>query len=95
MRFGDRILQRLKKQKAPDNLKLYKKFSIRVSIELKECKARYFHNYFSTTIQDIQKLWSDIKEIISHKPSTSSSIKKIKGKDGDVTSDPSKMSDSF
>ena len=43
----------------------------------------------------MKKLWSGIKTIISHKSSTSSSINKIKGKDGNVTSDPSKMSNIF
>ena len=51
MRIRDRILQKLKKQQTPDNLKLYKKFRNRVPNELKECKARYFHNYFSTNSQ--------------------------------------------
>ena len=39
-----RILHRLKKQHTSDNLKLYKKFRNRVSNELKESKARYFHD---------------------------------------------------
>ena len=54
-----------------------------------------FHNYFSTNSQNMKKLWSGIKTIIFHKSSTSSSINKIKGKDGNVTSDPSKMSNIF
>ena len=95
MRIRDRILQKLKKQQTPDNLKLYKKFRNRVSNELKESKACYFHNYFSTNSQNMKKLWSGIKTIISHKSSTSSSINKIKGKDGSITSDPSKMSNIF
>ena len=37
-------------------------------------------------------MWSGIKAIISHKSSTSSSINKFKGKDRNLTSDPSKMS---
>ena len=71
MRIRDRILQKLKKQQNPDNLKLYKKFRNRVSNELKESKAQYFHNYFSTNSQNMKKLWSGIKTIISHKSSTS------------------------
>ena len=43
----------------------------------------------------MKKLWSGIKIIISHKSSTSSSINKIKDRDGNVTSDPSKMSNIF
>ena len=38
---------------------------------------------------------SGIKTIISHKSPTSSSINKIKGKDGNVTSDPAKISNVF
>ena len=95
MRIRDKILQKLKKQQTPENLKLYKKFRNRVSNELKESKARYFQNYFSTNSQNMKKLWAGIKTIISHKSSTSSSINKIKGKDGNVTSDPSKMPNIF
>ena len=95
MRIRDRILQKMKKQQTPDNVKLYKKFRNRVSNELKESKARYFHTYFSTNSQNMKKLWSGIKTIISHKSSTSSSINKIKDKDGNVTSDPFKMSNIF
>ena len=43
----------------------------------------------------MKKMWSGINTIISHKSSTSSSINKIKGKDGNLTSDPSKMSNIF
>ena len=42
MRIWDRILQKLKKQQNPDNLKPHKKFRNRVSNELKESKAQYF-----------------------------------------------------
>ena len=35
----------------------------------------------------MKKMWSGIKSIISHKSFTSSSINKIKGNDGNVTSD--------
>ena len=95
MRIRDRILQKLKKQQTHDNFKLYKKFRNRVSNELKESKVRYFHNYFSINSQNMKKMWSGIKTIISHKSSTSASINKIKGKDGNVTSDPSKISNIF
>ena len=42
----------------------------------------------------MKKLWST-KSIISHKSSTSSSINKIKDKDGNVTSDSCKISNIF
>ena len=67
IRIRDRILQKLKKQQTPDNLKLYKKFRNRVSNEIKESEARYFHNYFPTNSQNMKKLWSVIKTIISLK----------------------------
>ena len=95
MRIGDRILQKFKKRQSPDNLQLYKKFRNRVSNELKESKARYYHNYFLTNSQNKKKMWSGIKSIISHKSFTSSSINKIKGNDGNVTSDPSDISNIF
>ena len=40
-------------------------------------------------------MWSGIKSIVSHKFFTSSSINKIKGNDGNVTSEPSDMSNIF
>ena len=95
MRIRDRILQKLKKQQTDDNLKLYKEFRNRVSNELKESKARYYHNYFSTNSNIMKKLWSGIKTIISHKSSTSAAINKIKDKAGNVTSDPCKITNIF
>ena len=95
MRIRDKILQKLKKKPTDDNRNLYKKFRNRVSNELKESKSRYFHNYFSSNSQNMKKLWSGIKSIISHKSSTSSSINKIKDKDGDVTADSCKISNIF
>ena len=95
MRIGDRILQKFKKRQSPDNLQLYKKFRNRVSNELKESKVRYYPNYFLTNSQNMKKMWSGIKSIISHKSFTSSSINKIKGNDGNVTSDPSDISNIF
>ena len=91
MRIRDRILQKLRKQQISDTFNLYKKFRNRVSNELKESKMQYFHNYFSTNRQNMKKLWSGIKTIMSHMSYTSS-INKLKDKDGNVTSDPNKMS---
>ena len=74
----------VKKKQTPDDIKLCKKFRNRVSNELKESKAKYFHNHFSVNSQNMKKICSGIKTIISHKSSTSSSISKIKGKDGNL-----------
>ena len=80
MRIRVKILQKMKKQQTPDNnVKLHKKCRNRVSNELKERKARYFHNYFSANNQNMKKLWSGIKTIIS-KSSSSSSINKSKAR---------------
>ena len=95
MRIRDRILQKLKKQQTDDNLKLYKMFRNRVSNELKESKARYYHNYFSTNSNNMKKLWSGIKTIISHKSFPSSAVNKIKDEAGNVTSDPCKVTNIF
>ena len=86
MRIQDKILQKLKKQQTPDNLQLNKKFRNRVSNELKESKARYYHNYFPTSSQNMKKMWSGIKSIISHKSFTSS-INKMKGNNENAISD--------
>ena len=92
MKLSDRVLQKLRKKQTDDNLKVYKQFRNRVSNELKESKARYFHTYFAMNSHNMKQLWWGIKTIISHKSFTSSSINKIKDKDGNVTSDPAKMS---
>ena len=91
MRIRDRILLKLKKKRTNDNLTLYKKFRNRVSNEIKKSKESYFHNFFATNTQNMKKLWSGIKTIISQKSSTSSSINKIKDPEGNVTSEPSKI----
>ena len=95
MRIRDRILLKLKKKSTNDNLTLYKKFRNRVSNEIKKSKENCFHNFFSTNTQNMKKLWSGIKTIISHKSSTSSTINKIKDMEGNVTSEPSKISNIF
>ena len=95
MRIRDKILLKLKKKPTDDNRNLYKKFRNRVCNELKESRSRYFHDYFSSNSQNMKKLWSGIKSIIFHKSSNSSSINKIKDKDGNVTSDSCKVSKYF
>ena len=92
MRIHHRILVKLKKKRTNDNLTLYKKFRKRVSNEIKKSNESYFHSFFATNTQNTKKLWSGIKTIISHKSSTSSSINKIKDPEGNVTSEPSKIS---
>ena len=95
IRIRDRVLLKLKNKASDDNRNLYKKFRNRVSNEIKENKARYFHNYFSTNSQNMKKLWSGIKTIISHKSSSSFSVNKIQDKNGNVTSDHCKISNIF
>ena len=95
MRIRDRVLLKLKKEASHDNRNLYKKFRNRVCNEIKESKARYFHNYFSTNSQNMKNLWSGIKTIISHKSSGSFSVNKIQDKDGNVTFDHCKISNIF
>ena len=68
---------------------LYKKFGNHISTELKQSNSRYYYNYFSANCDNIEKVWSGIKTVISHKSNTSSTINKIEDKDGNVTSDSS------
>ena len=95
MRIRDRVLQKLKKHATDDNRKLYKKIRNRVSNEMKRSKENYFQNFFSANTQNMKNLWSGIKTIISHKSSTSSSINKLKDKEGNVTSEPGRVSNIF
>ena len=88
-------MRKLKKKRTNDNLTLYKKFRNRVSNEIRKSKESYVHNFFATNTQNMKKLWSGIKTIISHKSSTSSSINKIKDPEGNVTSEPSKILNVF
>ncbi len=96
MKIRDKLLCKLKKNKTASNLTLYKKFRNRVTNELKKSKASYYYNYFHENSSNMKNLWSGIKAIISQKISTShSTINKIKDKFGNVTSDPSEMSNIF
>ncbi len=95
MKIRDKILHKLKKNKSANNLTLYKKFRNRVSNEIKQSKARYYYNYFHENNNNMKKLWSGIKTIISQKSTTPSTINKIKDDFGNITSDPSDMSNIF
>ena len=95
MKIRDRILRKLKKKRSVSNIALYKKFKNRVSNELKKSKQRYFQNYFTTYSQNIKKLWSGIKNIISHKNCSTSVIGQIKDKNGNISSDPAEISNIF
>ena len=63
----------------------------RVTNEIRKRKKTYFQNYLTTNFQNMNKLWSAIKSIISNKSRTSSCITKIKNENGVLTSDPSEI----
>ena len=92
MRIRARILKKTKKDRSKTNHDLYKKFRNRVAYELKKSLVNYFRSYFSINSQNMKKLWSGIKSIISNKAFTASSINKIKDENGNATSDPVKVS---
>ena len=81
MKIRDHILKKLKKDNSAKNHHLYKKFRNRVASELKKSKVTYFHNYCTINSQNMKKLWSCIKIIVSHKNSSSSTINEIKDND--------------
>ena len=95
MKIRDRILRKLKRKRSASNIALYKKFRNRVSNELKKSKQRYFQNYFTTYSQNIKKLWSGMKNIISHKNCSTSVISQIKDKNGNISYDPAEISNIF
>ena len=95
MKIRDGILRKLKKKRSTTNIALYKKFRNRVSNELKESKQRHFQNYFTMYSQNMKKLWSGIKTIISHRNCSTSVINKIRDKNGNISSDPVKIPNIF
>ena len=74
---------------------MYKKFRNRVSNELKKSKQRCFQNYFTMYSQNMKKLWSGIETIISHKNCSTIVICKIEHKNGNISSDPTEISNIF
>ncbi len=56
IKIRDKILHKLKEQRTPEHLLLYKQFRNRVPNELKESKARYFHNYFAENSKNMKKM---------------------------------------
>ena len=81
MRIRDSILRKLKRNRSENNLKLYRKFRNRVTVEIKTSKIHYLHNYFSTNSQNMKKLWQGIKSIISNN-STTTAIRGVKDTNG-------------
>ena len=95
MKIRDQMLRKFKRTKSRNTLTVYKKFRNRVANELKKSRINYFQNYFTENSQNMKKLWSGIKSIISNKSSVSSRINKIKTKSGNLTSDPAEISNEF
>ena len=60
-----------------------------VSVSLNESKASYFYNYFQQNSNNMKKLWSGIKSVVSIKKSSNLNvINKLKDSNGNITSDP-------
>ena len=95
MNILDRILRKLKKKRSAGNITLYKKLRNRVSNELKKSKQRHFQNYFTTYSQNMIKLWSGIKTIISHKKCSATVRSRVKDKNGKISSNPNAISNIF
>ena len=95
IKFRDKFLRRIKKRRSTSTVALYKKFGNRVTIKFKDSKHKYFQNYFATHKQNIKQVWSGIKSIISHKGCNTSIISRIMDKNGNVSSEPTKISSIF
>ena len=67
MRLRDKALKKLTKKPDEATKRLYKQFRNRITIELKESKKNYFHNYFNVNSNNMKLLWTGIKSIISLK----------------------------
>ena len=82
IKICDSILRRMKKKRSTSNITLYKKFRNRLTNELRESKQKYFQNYFTAHRQNMKKIWSGIKTIISHKSYNTTTISKIMDRNG-------------
>ena len=95
MKFRDRLLKKMKKNRNETNERFYKKFRNRVVNELKKSKKEYFQNYFAKNVKNMKKIWTGINSIISRKGYTHSSIDIISDAAGISVTDPAKMSNMF
>ena len=96
MCIRDNLLGKLKKNKNQSLVDLYRKFRNRVSESLRESKASYFYNYFQKNSNNMKKLWSGIKSVISiRKSSNVNVISKLKDSNENVTSDPAIIASIF
>ena len=85
----------MKKKRFSSTVALYKNVRNRVTNELKESKLKYFQNYFATYRQNMKQVWSGIKSIISHKSYNTPPISKIMDKNGEISSESTKISNIF
>ena len=90
MRLRDKYFKKLKK-----SLMLHKQFRNRIAIELKESKAKYFHNYVNENSKNIKLPWTGIQSIISIKNSRVNVINKLKDANGNLTTDSATMATVF
>ena len=62
---------------------------------VKENKANYFHNFFHTNGSNMKLLWSALKSVISSKNSKMNIISKFNDVNGDLTTDPEVIANTF
>ena len=62
---------------------------------LKESKANYFHNFFHTSGSNMKLLCSGLKSIISNKNSKENIISKLTDVNGNLTTDPAVVANTF
>ena len=77
MKTRDRLLRKMKKHRSSVNCEAYRIFRNRVAKETRNKKKTYYQNYFITNFQNMNRLWSAIKSIISDKSFASANITKI------------------
>ena len=96
IRIRDWILRKLKKNNNESLIDLYKQFRNCVSVSLNESKASYFYKHFQQNSNNMKKLWSGIKSVVSiRKSSNMNVINKLKDSNGNTTSDPSVIANIF
>ena len=83
MRIRDSILRKLKRNRSENNLKLYRKFRNRMTVEIKRSILHNFHDNFSSNSQNMKTLCQGIKSVISNN-STTTAIRGVKDTNGEV-----------
>ena len=67
IKLRDRFLRKFTTNKSENSFADYKKFRDRVATELKTVRKKWFQNYLTESGNNMKKLWTEIKSILTKK----------------------------